>query len=251
MNQESSDKRAEANRLNAQKSTGPRTPEGKQAVRLNALKHGLSARTIVLPGESGAKLKELCDDLEAQWQPQDHTEQYLLEKMAIAQWQQARGYRREAQILGKPERYSTEKENEWTMLRDIRQRLERTWSKSLAELRAPRKDRRLEQELAAKLECDAAKPEKQTQPDQPQDQPPAGPTEPSPLESAKQSQPEPPAAYMPETPQAEPEKQSQSKRPFIPNPDHYFNTRDILRQVKLEKARKQAEEQSPPPLDRP
>ena len=36
-----SEKKAEANRRNALKSTGPKTPEGKDAVRLNALKHGL------------------------------------------------------------------------------------------------------------------------------------------------------------------------------------------------------------------
>ena len=36
-----SPKKAEANRRNALNSTGPRTPEGKAAVRLNALKHGL------------------------------------------------------------------------------------------------------------------------------------------------------------------------------------------------------------------
>jgi len=66
--------------------------------------------------------------------------------------------------------------------------------------------------------------------------------------------PEPPAADPPEVPQAESEKQSHSKRPYVPNPADYLNTRDILRQVarekELEKARKQAEEQSPPPPDR-
>jgi hypothetical protein len=34
----------EANRKNAEKSTGPKTPEGKQAVATNAVKHGLFAR---------------------------------------------------------------------------------------------------------------------------------------------------------------------------------------------------------------
>ena len=222
MNQPDSNKRAEANRLNAQKSTGPRTPEGKQAVRLNALKHGLSARTIVLPGENAEEFQQLCDDLEARWQPQDRTEQYFVEKMAIAQWQQARGYRREVWIVTHPEKYNSFREKELFRLADMRQRLERVYSKCLAELRSLQKQRRLEEQ--------EAKPTKQTQPEQP---------------------PEPPAAYMPETPQAESEKQSHSKRPFIPNPDHYFNTRDILRQVELEKARKQAQEQSPPKPDRP
>ena len=41
----------EANRANAQKSTGPRTPEGKATVAQNAVKHGLLARTAVLHGE--------------------------------------------------------------------------------------------------------------------------------------------------------------------------------------------------------
>jgi hypothetical protein len=40
-----------ANRLNAQKSTGPRTPEGKTVVSQNAVKPGLLARAAVLPGE--------------------------------------------------------------------------------------------------------------------------------------------------------------------------------------------------------
>ena len=40
-------KRAESNRRNAQKSTGPRTPQGKQQVRLNALKHGLHSDPFV------------------------------------------------------------------------------------------------------------------------------------------------------------------------------------------------------------
>ena len=37
-----------ANRLNAQKSTGPRTPEGKAVVSQNAVKHGLLAEQVVL-----------------------------------------------------------------------------------------------------------------------------------------------------------------------------------------------------------
>ena len=40
-----------ANRANAQKSTGPRTPEGKSKSRLNAFRHGITAQVIVMPPE--------------------------------------------------------------------------------------------------------------------------------------------------------------------------------------------------------
>jgi len=44
-------KRAATNRANAQNSTGPRTEPGKQRSSLNALGHGLTAQTAVLPSE--------------------------------------------------------------------------------------------------------------------------------------------------------------------------------------------------------
>jgi hypothetical protein len=48
----SSDKQVAANRLNAQRSTGPRTPAGKARVSFNALKHGLTGREVVLPART-------------------------------------------------------------------------------------------------------------------------------------------------------------------------------------------------------
>src|SRR5437870_3847950 len=68
-------KQVEANRHNALLSTGPKTPEGKAAVRLNALRHGLRAHAVVLPGENPEAFQQLCYDLEAEWQPQTRTEQ--------------------------------------------------------------------------------------------------------------------------------------------------------------------------------
>ena len=83
-------KQIEANRLNALKSTGPKTPEGKAAVRMNALRHGLRARTVVLPGEKSEDFHQLCDDLEAEWRPQSTTERFYVEQMAISQWKLTR-----------------------------------------------------------------------------------------------------------------------------------------------------------------
>src|SRR5437764_6240932 len=92
-------KQIEANRRNALLSTGPKTPEGKAAVRLNALRHGLRAHTVVLPGEKSEAFQQLCDDLEAEWQPQTRTEQLYVEQMAVSQWKLRRMEIAEASLL--------------------------------------------------------------------------------------------------------------------------------------------------------
>ena len=50
INSMSSERQIEANRRNAQKSTGPRTVEGKERSRFNALTHGMTAQFDALPG---------------------------------------------------------------------------------------------------------------------------------------------------------------------------------------------------------
>ena len=85
-----SDKAGQANRQNAQHSTGPKTPEGKSAIRFNALTYGLRTRATILPDENAADYSRLWDDLEADWQPQDRTERCYLETMVTSQWLLAR-----------------------------------------------------------------------------------------------------------------------------------------------------------------
>ena len=94
-----SDKQQEANRQNAQHSTGPITPEGKAAVRLNALTYGLRAQSTLIPGEDPEEYKQLWDELSAEWQPQTRTERLHLEQMATDQWLLARIARGESQIF--------------------------------------------------------------------------------------------------------------------------------------------------------
>ncbi len=92
-------KKAEANRRNALKSTGPKTPEGKAAVRLNALRHGLLTQQILLPGEDEDALRELDERLRAELQPVGELENLLVDRIIAAYWRLWRLGRVEAGIF--------------------------------------------------------------------------------------------------------------------------------------------------------
>ena len=94
-----SDKQADANRRNALKSTGPKTPEGKDAVRLNALRHGLLSKEDVLPGEDEAALKVLSEQLLAELQPVGVLEIVCVEQIIAAVWRLRRLRRVDAGIF--------------------------------------------------------------------------------------------------------------------------------------------------------
>jgi hypothetical protein len=81
-----SDKKAQANRRNALKSTGPKTPEGRAAVRLNALKHGLLSQVVLLPGEEEEALRELGERLRDELQPVGELECLLVDRIISAYW---------------------------------------------------------------------------------------------------------------------------------------------------------------------
>jgi hypothetical protein len=81
-----SDKQIQANRRNALNSTGPKTSEGKDAVRLNATKHGLRSQEVLLPGEDAKALKELDENLRAELQPVGELENLLVDGIIAAHW---------------------------------------------------------------------------------------------------------------------------------------------------------------------
>ena len=70
----------EANRRNAQKSTGPKTERGKDHAKLNAIKHGLTARTImpVLPQEDPKELEDRTQQAIAAMKPRNPLEHDLV-----------------------------------------------------------------------------------------------------------------------------------------------------------------------------
>ncbi len=102
--------RAEINRRNAQKSTGPRTVEGKNRSRFNALKHGLDAKTLVLPGEDPEVLQHRIDTWTADLAPRNDVEQYLVDRAVQVSWQLDRADRAETARLASIIRTSPEDE---------------------------------------------------------------------------------------------------------------------------------------------
>jgi hypothetical protein len=87
-----------ANRANAQKSTGPRSAEGKSASRFNALKHGIDAASIVIPGEDPADYEALAADYLGDFRPQSTSESFHVQTMLRADWQKRRLQRVEADL---------------------------------------------------------------------------------------------------------------------------------------------------------
>ena len=95
----SSQKKIEANRRNASRSTGPRTLRGKQTVARNAIRHGILAREVVITAGDGqenidefeALLSRLCEH----YQPVGELEVLLVQEIATCWWRKARILRAE------------------------------------------------------------------------------------------------------------------------------------------------------------
>jgi hypothetical protein len=81
-----SERRLAANRANAQRSTGPRTEEGKAASSRNAVKTGLTGRTILLPAEDAASYEAHVERYRQEFQPVSARETQLVQNLADTQW---------------------------------------------------------------------------------------------------------------------------------------------------------------------
>jgi hypothetical protein len=87
-----------ANRLNAQKSTGPTSAEGKAISSLNALKSGIDAWSHIIPGEDPAELEALTAAFMLHFHPADPIQLSLVDTLISAEWIQRRLRRIEAQL---------------------------------------------------------------------------------------------------------------------------------------------------------
>jgi hypothetical protein len=75
-----------ANRANAKSSSGPKTQAGKARSRMNAVKHGLTAREITVEGESPEEFDALRDGLFADHKPASALERELIDRLAGLFW---------------------------------------------------------------------------------------------------------------------------------------------------------------------
>ncbi len=97
------DRKRQANRENARKSTGPRTERGKARSAANATKHGLIAQNLLMPkdhlDENPADFEQLLDDLLQDYDAQTRAEKLAVERIAAAYWRLRRAYKFETQAI--------------------------------------------------------------------------------------------------------------------------------------------------------
>ena len=117
-----SGKKIAANRANAQRSTGPRTEQGKARSKLNSLKHGLLASeavTISVEGEAAHhEFEALCDSLEQEHEPRTPTEELLVQKFALAAWRLRRLVRFEQKTIFDAKQHEDQMIIDWPIVHE-------------------------------------------------------------------------------------------------------------------------------------
>jgi hypothetical protein len=88
-----------ANRLNARKSTGPRTDEGKAVVAQNAVRHGLLAQQAVIKGEDLGEFEFYRDQMLGELSPAGAMEAMLAERVVGLAWWLRRAERIQAEVF--------------------------------------------------------------------------------------------------------------------------------------------------------
>jgi hypothetical protein len=113
-------KQMAANRRNAAGSTGPKSAAGKQVARMNALKHGLQAEHVVIPGEDPEEFEALLRGLEEDYLPVGFRESLLVERIAECTWRLQRARLMETAIM-RSEHFSKEKHRAEYEMRQIKE----------------------------------------------------------------------------------------------------------------------------------
>ena len=157
-----SEKQLEANRRNAQRSTGPKTDEGKQHSSRNNLRHGLTGHISLLPTEDRQAHDAFCDELSGSLNPETPMERQFALSIAEDSWRLNRaraietnifalgqeGERREIQVALAYARTFKAEANQFQLLTIYEQRINRNMHRNLQELKALQAERREQSERA-------------------------------------------------------------------------------------------------------
>jgi hypothetical protein len=153
----STQRKIDSARANGAKSHGPITEQGRKTSSMNALKHGLTARTVVLSNEDGDEYTGLLNSYIEELQPNGTIEMDLITEMVNAKWQQRRLFNIESELfeqyMEKPRKVSDpaydshdatveqtaafrimSNSTSLTMLNRMAARFERTYSRALNNL---------------------------------------------------------------------------------------------------------------------
>ena len=147
-----------ANQANAQHSTGPRTDEGKARVSQNALRHGLTARHLVIRDDEHEEFDALLNSLSSELDPQGAVETVVFHELLHAAWSLHRFRRIEAEASrGSVEDFADPATTTvLDRLSRYQARAQRAWQKALHELRVLQTNRalralKLDQQEAAEV----------------------------------------------------------------------------------------------------
>ena len=126
-----------ANQANATHSTGPKTVEGKARSAANALAHGLTARELHLTDDERPAFEEMRSEFELQFCPRGMAEQHLFDQFILAAW----NLRRAAALSASINPLDDKQAAAFHRVELYQRRIERSYYRSMAELRALQTER--------------------------------------------------------------------------------------------------------------
>jgi len=125
-----------ANRLNAQLSTGPRTPGGKSVSSANSIRHGFTAARLVVPPHEAAEFEAYRASLVKDTHPEGAIENELFDRLLLHGWSLFRIRAAEAQLVADAGANVTAPDvaRQLNLLSRYRRDLERSYDRALKEL---------------------------------------------------------------------------------------------------------------------
>ena len=152
----------EANTQNGRRAAGCKTEEGKAASARNAVRHGLTSKTVVLADEDQTEFDELIESYASQYSPDNPEQRFLIRQLAESEWRLRRVRRLETAFFDghTDEEILNDKEVGAALARLTRYEtaIERSYYKALKEVQVQANSREPDYESALALELNAPLP---------------------------------------------------------------------------------------------